>query len=319
MSMHPKHDPKRRVAEPKGWRVIDYVIVIMIALMFAVVLFQPAEAALNCSADNSASLTPLYNQTIVNSASIPTGSVVVTMGESNWHHISEELRPRNDVTLINGADGGCAIGGIAKGRSDCWAKIPSNADVILLKPVNRSYGQPISAYESELEADTRKALEEIKKRRSNVSQVLLFAHHATPWAAPGNNGNPPKQGEHYSWYSGPVMQRVESNPPSGLGFTVTNAGYLWANGSYPRADGLQWSCDLFDNDGVHLSAEGNRIAALEVDRVLDNAIGGTAPPPDPDPEPQACEPTVPGQTCDVRERQGALWCICANPWSRTKL
>lgn len=250
-------------------------------------LAATANAALNCSTDNSASLTPLYNQTIINSVSIPAGSVVVTMGESNWHHISNELRPRSDITLINGAVGGCAIGGIARGQSKCWNTIPSNADVILLKPVNRSRGETASSYAAALESDTRRTLERIRDQRPNVSQVLLVSHHATPWSAPNNRGVPPKQGEPYSWWSGPIMQDVAANPPPNLGFSVTNWAYLWANGSYPRADGLQWSCDLFDNDGVHLhDPTGNRRAALEIDAALDNAIGGGNPPPDP---PTSCE------------------------------
>lgn len=253
------------------------------AVVLVVVAFcSKAEAAKNCSIDNSASLTPLYNQTVINSTSIPTGSVVVFMGESNWFHIANEVRPRSDVTLVNGADGGCAIGGIARNRSDCWAKVPSNADVILLKPVNRDGGQSASAYAATLEADTRAALVQID-RNLNVSKVLLVSHHATPWATANS-----KQGEPYSWWSGPVMQSVTNNPPPGLEFEVINAGYLWANGSFPRGDGLEWSCDLFDPDGVHLAKPvGNQRAALEIDLLLDSAIGGS-PPPDPDP-PTSCE------------------------------
>jgi hypothetical protein len=32
--------------------------------------------------------------------------------------------------------------------------------------------------------------------------------------------------------------------------------YTWANGLIPRSDGLQWSCQNYENDGVHTSATG---------------------------------------------------------------
>jgi hypothetical protein len=32
--------------------------------------------------------------------------------------------------------------------------------------------------------------------------------------------------------------------------------YTWGNGLIPRSDGLQWSCQNYENDGVHTSATG---------------------------------------------------------------
>ncbi len=37
--------------------------------------------------------------------------------------------------------------------------------------------------------------------------------------------------------------------------------YLWAYGDRPREDGLQWTADLVENDGVHPTEEGERIVA----------------------------------------------------------
>jgi len=271
--------------------MFNRLIVAALTLLFFTLFSASAKSAKNCSVDNSAGLTPSNQQSIVDSGFIAPGQVLTAVGESNTSQIFAQVK-NSQIVLHNAAAGGCAIGSLARNVSKCWKNARSDTDVILMKPVNRSKGIDPAVYMTNLEADARKAIQLLPDKLKDLSQVWLVAHHATPWSSPNNRGVPPKQGEPYSWWSGPVMANIRNNPPlttdgKPLPFEVLFTTDLWANGSVPRSDGLIWNCSDFSSDGVHLSDGsniGNDKAANEIEKTIANAFG-SAPPPDPDPDP----------------------------------
>jgi len=76
---------------------------------------------------------------------------------------------------------------------------------------------------------------------------------------------------------------------------------------------LQWTCDLFSDDGVHLSSTGNQRAAGLLSDYISNALG-SAPPVDPPPVDPPAQCPVPGwaerkgYTCRFDDRQQR--CVC---------
>ena len=288
----------------------EWFILFMLGWIFCALLpALPAEAALDCSLDATAGLNPEYGATGNTFASIPAGYTITSMGESNTNKIFKQVKSSSH-SLINGADGGCVIGNYArpsgpKGAS-CWANMPKSADVVWMKPINRSKGIDPNVYVATLEQDIVGALTEISKQVSGVKEVWMSGHHATPYVT---SRNPPKQAEPYSHDAIFAIQNVIAKYQGAWGFKLVLGPYLWANANKPRADGLQWNCADFDPDGVHLSSGGYRKAA---DLMVGNS---TPPPPDvdpPPPEPEQCP--VPGwaerkgYTCSWNERQER--CVC---------
>jgi len=282
---------------------------------------RPAEAAKNCSLDGTAGLNPVYGQTIVDSGSVAPGDTIASMGESNTKQIFATIR-RSDVNLVNSATGGCTIGNYARNNpSKCWNNMPKSAAIIWIKPINRSLGIDPGVYQAALEQDIVGALGEIEDRITGVKQVWLSGHHATPYAADRvvrGVLKPPKQGEPYSHDSVFPIQNVVAQYQGAYSFRLVNSAYLWANANKQRADGLQWTCDDFVTDGVHLSDAGNAKAGDLVNQFIANALGAAPPPPPPPgddpppPEPEQCP--VPGwaerkgYTCSWNERQQR--CVC---------
>ena len=308
-----------------NWRVFDWFIVI--AVVFAIVIaFAPAaNAAKNCSLDGTAGLSPEYGQTIVDNGSISPGDTLASMGESNTRQIFAKVS--SNLNLVNSATGGCTIGSYARSSSKCWGNMPKSADVVWMKPINRSQGIDPNVYMAALEQDIVGALGEINDRMTGVKEVWLSAHHATPYADDRIDRNgvlkPPKQEEPYSHDAVFPIQNVVAKYQGAYPFRLVNSAYLWANANKARADGLQWVCGDFSDDGVHLSSGGNNKAAREVEAFIANAMGAAPPPPDPDPDPPptggVCEPDpqYPAQECSTTFRPG--FCACKNPWRKTPL
>ena len=258
---------------------------ILLPFLFSVNVY----AAKDCSKDGTAGLNTEYNDSVSSFASIPTGYTITSMGESNTSQIFEEV-VLNGRTLINGALGGCTIGSYARKSTKCWGNMPKSADIVWIKPINRSLGIDPNVYKAALEQDIVGALSEIESRMAGVKEVWMSGHHATPYSVDRlirGVIKPPKQGEPYSHDSIFPIQNVIAKYQGAYSFKLVMGPYLWANANKQRADGLQWTCDDFDDDGVHLTLEGNRKAA--------GVMVGDAPPPPPgdggggDDEPQQCD------------------------------
>jgi len=250
------------------------------ALLAILLVSSEAMAAKNCALDGTQGLTPAYGSTIVDTGSISPGDTLVSMGESNTRQIFNEVRD-GDITLINSATGGCTIGGYARGSSKCWGNMPASADVIWMKPINRSQGIDPNVYVAALEQDIVGALTQLNNRVTGVREVWISAHHATPYAESriDRNGNfrDPKQEEPYSHDAIKAIEAVISKHQNTYSFKLVNSAYLWANANIARADGLKWSCNDFGNDGMHLSSAGNLKAAGLLEDFI--AVAKGAPPP----------------------------------------
>ena len=285
--------------------------------LLLLVLAGTAQAAKDCSKDGTAGLSVVPTGPQMDFSTIPLGSKVCSLGESNTDQIfGTVVLPGR--TLVNSSDGGCAIGNYArydstKGKS-CWSKMPASCDVIWIKPINRSNGMDPNVYTASVVQDLVIVLGEVEKRIDGVNSVYLSGHHATPyadgWIDRNGNYRDSKQGEPYSHDSIYAILDVIEQYQRAWSFDLILGVNLWGTSS-------EWTCDLFDPDGVHLNDKGNLYAGSKL-------VGGSAPPPDPDPdpdpEPQQCEATVSGQTCSIKTRSGGKqYCICQNPWSRTQL
>ena len=293
---------KERIRQSR-WLFVAFILGMVIATIFT----QRAEAALDCSLDGTAGLTEAYGQTVVDSGSIGPGETLASMGESNTQQIFAELK-RSDINLVNSATGGCTIGSYARSSSKCWTPMPKSAAVVWMKPINRSKGIDPGVYVAALEQDIVGALRQISTRMTGVKEVWLSGHHATPYVT---SSFPPKQAEPYSHDSILAIQAVVANYQGAYPFKLVNAAYLWAPASKPRADGLQWTCDLFSTDGVHLSTPGNQLAAGLLSDYISNALGSEPPPPPDDPPAQCPTPdwaARKGYTCSFNAKQQR--CIC---------
>lgn len=280
-------------------------------IIFLLALSVTAEAAKNCSLDGTAGLNPVFDSPVSSFASIPNGYTVCSMGESNTSQNFAEV-VLNGRTLINSATGGCTIGNYARDNpSKCWDNMPKSCDIIWIKPINRSLGIDPNVYKAALEQDIVNALTEIENRMTGVKEVHMSGHHATPYSADRlirGVIKPPKQGEPYSHDSVFPIQNVIAQYQGAYSFKLVMGPYLWANANKPRGDGLQWGCDDFDDDGVHLNDKGNKKAA----GIL---VGSAPPPPDdppPDDEPQQCDTPSwaerKGYTCEFNTQRQR--CIC---------
>ena len=310
MSMHPKDDPKRRLNKQESKAQSSWLFVaFIVGMILGTLITEKAMAAVDCSLDGTAGLTEAYGQTVVDSGSIGAGETLASMGESNTRQIFAQVQ-RSDINLVNSATGGCTIGNYARDNpSKCWDAMPKSAAVVWIKPINRSQGVDPGAYVATLEQDIVTALTQISTRITGVKEVWLSGHHATPYAGPRPNGLPPKQEEPYSHDSILAIQSVVANYQGSYPFRLVNAAYLWAPASKPRADGLQWTCDLFSDDGVHLSSTGNQRAAGLLSDYISNALGAEPPPPPPSefcPTPAWAERK--GYTCSFDE--GQQRCVC---------
>ncbi len=252
-------------------------------------------AAKDCNLDQTRGL-PQNNPGVGMTAR--AGETVAAMGESNTRQIFAHVR--GDLSLVNSATGGCTIGAYARGSSKCWGPMPTNADIVWMKPINRSKGIDLNVYNAGLDADIRGALQQIANRMPNVREVWVSGHHASPWAVANNRGAPPKQGEPYSWSSGIVAESVVNNPPA-VPFSVVNGPSLWRPGTF-------WTCNLFKDDGVHLTDAGNKLAGDMLTDAIAVALG-QGPGDPPPPEPQQCNDVPRWATfCEWSDRQQR--CVC---------
>lgn len=272
----------------------------------------PAHAAKNCSKDGTAGLSVVNTGPQKDFSSIPLGYTVCSLGESNTNQIFQQVE-LNGRTLINSAQGGCAIGNYArfnstKGKS-CWANMPKSCDVIWIKPINRSKGIDPNVYVAAVEQDLVTVLGEIGPRISGVKEVHLSGHHATPYSDVNSRGAQPKQGEPYSHDSIFAIQNVIAQYQGAYSFDLVLGTNLWAKSDV-------WTCGDFRDDGVHLSYGSNGGNAKAAGMLVGNS---TPPPPPgddpPPPPPQECP--VPrwaerkGYTCSFNERQQR--CVCRPP------
>ena len=276
-------------------------------------LSASACAAKNCTLDGTAGLIPAYGQTLVQSGSLSAGDTLASMGESNTKQIFDHVSDP-DIVLVNSATGGCTIGSYSRSSTKCWGNMPKSADVIWMKPINRSKGIDPETYKAALEQDIVGALTQISNRMTGVREVWMSAHHATPYSDVNSRGVPPKQGEPYSHDSIIPIQNVAQIHANTFPFKLVISSYLWAPANTPRADGAQWHCEDFNNDGVHLSPTGYRKAAGMVEASIADAKGAVPDDDDDpvDPEPQQCEQkawaTRKGKVCSFVESKDR--CIC---------
>ncbi|MFZ0545795.1 MAG: hypothetical protein WAM60_10185 [Candidatus Promineifilaceae bacterium] len=208
--------------------------------------------------------------------------IFLSLGMSNtkqsfkqFMKISRSEKDRN-VALVNGAQGGYDAPRIADPESDFWTKLdsqltrrnlsPLQVQVIWLMEATANETAPFPQDAQELQSYLRDIVLTVKDRYPNVKIIYLSSRAYGGYAGQGAPSPEPwayEGGFAVKWL---IESQIEGKDPA---LTYSNSPWLawgpytWADGLHPRSDGLTWSCNDFENDGVHPAPSGElKIANL---------------------------------------------------------
>jgi hypothetical protein len=204
-----------------------------------------------------------YDAGLAAAAQVPdSGAVLVSLGMSITKAAFEgwiQSNPSTDAVLVNTACGGCVVGSWTSLSGEGWVHSmqelarsgmdQSDVDVVWMSVTEE---QTKAARAADLEA----ILVLIRQEYPNVKQV--FVSNRTYGGYRVNGSAEPE-----AWKDGLAVREFVLNH---LGETAPWVGWgadLWANGSTPRSDGLEWLREDFGPDGLHYSDAGrSKVAGL---------------------------------------------------------
>lgn len=173
------------------------------------------------------------------------------------------------VSLINGAQGGYDAATIADSTSDYWNKIDAQLDRRNLSPlqVQVIWLLEAVAHETdvfpqdaqELQSYLRDIVLIIENRYPNVKAIYFSSRAYGGYSGPSSPS--PEAWAYQGGFSTKWLIESQINgSDAAMAYNNTPwlawGPYTWADGMNPRSDGLTWSCDDFEADGVHPSLSG---------------------------------------------------------------
>jgi hypothetical protein len=200
---------------------------------------------------------------------LSVGMSNTTQEFSTFIPISNADPQRNGaVTVVDGAQGGQTAAIISNPNANFWTVIANRlaqagvtanqVQVIWLKEANSGPTGGFPAATLSLRDDLRNVCQVLKAKYPNVQLCYLTSRIYAGYATGVLNPEP------YAYESGFAVKwlideqitgspALNADPNAGpvLSPWIAWGPYLWADGLTPRSDGLTWSCNEFQADGVH--------------------------------------------------------------------
>jgi hypothetical protein len=183
------------------------------------------------------------------------------------------------VSLMNGAQGGYDASRIADPTSDFWTMIdaqlarrdltPLQVQVIWLLEAVANETAPFPQDAQQLQSYLRDIVLIVESRYPNVKAIYLSSRSYGGYAGP-NSPSPETWAYQGSFATKWLIESQINGSDPAMAYNNTPwlawGPYTWADGLHPRSDGLTWSCDDFENDGVHPSLSGElKVADMLLD------------------------------------------------------
>ncbi|MFT4542043.1 MAG: hypothetical protein ACI841_001127 [Planctomycetota bacterium] len=227
------------------------------------------------------------------------GMVSITMSNANQEFSAFERHADQDwirgaqVAVINGAQGGQALDGIANPNAPYWSNLDmrltaaglssQQVQVVWLKMAQGSVPDTsFPNHADSLKVDATTVLQNLKTRFPNLQIAYLSSRIY------GGYAQNPQRGEPLSYETGFATKWLIEDQINGVASLNHAAGagpvvaplllwgpYLWANGNVPRSDGLLWLPSDMEGDGVHPSEDGEqKVAGLLQDFFRWDSLSG---------------------------------------------
>lgn len=172
------------------------------------------------------------------------------------------------VAMVNGALPGYDAARIADPNSDYWNKVdaklasqnasPLQVQAVWVKEAVAQEVDPFPANANELKQHLKSIVLIISERYPNVKTIYFTSRIYGGYATTNTSGEPwaYEGGFAVKWLiEDQILQRDPALAYNHVPWLAWGP-YLWADGRNPRADGLNWQCSNFKNDGVHPAASG---------------------------------------------------------------
>lgn len=181
----------------------------------------------------------------------------------------------DDVTLVNGAQGGKSAEFASNPNDDFWTTLnqrlanagvsPQQVQVVWLKQA-RSSVDPSEVFptDAEILQDQLQAIVQIAKTRFPNLKIAYLSSRI--YAGYADTNLSPEPEAYQSSFAVKWLIEDQINGSPDLNYDSANGPvlapwlawgpYLWADGLTPRSDGLVWLCSDFVADGTHPSGDG---------------------------------------------------------------
>jgi hypothetical protein len=179
----------------------------------------------------------------------------------------------DNVSLVNGAEGGYDAPRIADPNSEYWDMIdaklaakelsPEQVQAVWLKEATAAEADPFPAHVIELQNYLKEIVLIVSDRYPNVQTIYLSSRIYGGYATTNTSEEPWAYQSAFAvkWLIQGQILRTDPALAYGNVPWLAWGPYLWADGLTPRPDGLIWQCSNFKADGVHPSASGsNKVA-----------------------------------------------------------
>jgi hypothetical protein len=218
----------------------------------------------------------------------PTGKYVfLSVGESAAQQPFTEFvtlanadPSRNpNLVIVNGATGGATAALLASSKNNFWNVITNDylpnagvtANQVAIAWINDVNGGPSGVFPSDmtiLQGDFESIADNLLIKFPNIKLAYFSSINYTGYS----NGLKNLSAEPFSYEAGFAVKNAiqdQINGNSNLNFDPTKGTvvapwidwgpYYWANGLFPRSDGLTWTCQDLQADGTHPSNPVGRI------------------------------------------------------------
>lgn len=218
--------------------------------------------------------------------------VLLSLGMSNTKQEFQQFiklargQSSRRVSLINGAQGGYDAARIADPTSQFWTLIdtqlerrnlsPLQVQVIWLLEAVADETAPFPEDAQILQSYLRDIVLIVEQRYPNVKTIYFSSRAYGGYSGPSSPS--PEAWAYQGSFA--VKWLIESQiDGSDMALAYNNTPWLawgpytWADGMNPRSDGLTWSCDDFENDGVHPSLSGElKVANMLLDFFMTDSM-----------------------------------------------
>jgi hypothetical protein len=212
----------------------------------------------------------------------PSGSgeiVLLSIGMSNTNQefrefedlASDEKSMDSHVVTVNGAQGGQDADDIRERSSSYWGHVDGElradnvtakqVQAVWLKQALRGTSETFPDDAKHLQAALTDIVEILTDKFPNLRLVYVSSRIYAGYAEKGPNPEPfaYQGGFGVKWL---IEERMEDSPNARP--WVGWGPYMWADGLNERNDGLTWSCDNFESDGIHPSSSGEEKVAKRI-------------------------------------------------------
>jgi hypothetical protein len=212
----------------------------------------------------------------------PNGKIaILTIGMSNtsmetaWFAFFTQSDPRRNpaVLVVDGAHGGLSAQSVFLRGNLPTAYINSQlagagvtaaqVQVVWYKFADEDPQQPFPQHAHALQSENVWIIQELKRTFPNLELAYLSTRIYGGYAIAAASPEPIAYESAFA-YKWMIEQQISGDPS--LNFEPARGPvnapwlswgpYLWADGTTPRSDGLVWSCDDFQDDGMHPSFSG---------------------------------------------------------------